>query len=155
MTETVRERKKERQRDIIFPSPSLLSHLFASVFLWCPVRQPLKSNSVRNKYNLNKLSEKAAQNPITLCPPDAREQSSFPCNEQCAEWQPGKRSRGFTQGQMWGRGVLREGSVRGGGDVGMQEPSPGRLQLLCLASQERSPLLWKPFVAKTGSSRGG
>lgn len=85
MTETVRQRKKERWRDIIFPSPGLLPHLFASVFHRCLVRQPLKPNSVRNKYNLSKLNEKAAQKPITLCPPDAREQSSFPCNEQCAE----------------------------------------------------------------------
>lgn len=154
MTETLRERKKERWRNIIFPSPGWLSHLFASVFLWCLVHQLLKPNSVGNKYNLSKLSEKAAQNPITLCPLDAQEQSSFPCNEQCAQWQPGKMSCAFIQGQMWGYGVVRGGSVHAGGDVGMQELSPGRLQLLCLACQERSPL-WKPFVAKTGRSRGG
>lgn len=60
-------------------------------------------------------------------------------------------SCGFIQGQMWGYGVVREGSVCAGGDVGMQEPSPGRLQL-CLASQERSPLCGNHLLLKLGAA---
>lgn len=59
-------------------------------FSWCSVHQLLTPNSLKNKYNLNKLSERLWRAQLLCVPQLLGNGLHFPVMNKNSEWQPGQ-----------------------------------------------------------------